>query len=1030
MKFVKLDLDSSQNEPKTPSSSSKPLFKLNLPVSTDVDNSSSNESTPIDNANNDVINEYSDSSNTDSSTNDSSTNTTTYDNTVKDNTVRNDSSDKNTDSAHVYSSIADSSVSDSNSSTTTNSSTITGVGSTITGISTIADNSTSYADDSTSYNSSISVDSSSSSAGNDFSSLESNAGENNSDTSKDNSDTVERVFLSDENSFESSSNNPESNFKNNSDNNFDTAEDKFESDFDTVRNDSNHIHSDSNSIENDSSIVQKDSSNDKNTPEDTLDRTENTPDNTSESVPFRPRFNFNNTHNNPYNSTHNNPQDDLNDSQDKLNGTQDDLNDDDTEAHSSNSRSYSNHPKSYSNLLKNSFGVTSDSGEESDSSEESEAFYDENDEPFTDDERPYSREEEEAFYNDVKNYQPDFYNSRENIDESFYTNNNSYANQDGDELYNSDDAYTDEGSDEAESFLGFDAEGNILTDNNTTTDSNTIKDNSTLDEDLLKDLLEYDDDDEYDKSKEKHNSTDNNSADHNPFFSDDEDDNISSSDDDSNLNNNNNTNTNSNLNSNPSIALESFKKFQQVAASAPELTPEEQLMRDNEKAEREAKVEEKRAENKKKKAAKARIPNPNKLESDFQNTNIREVVVNPDGTTSTKFKGSDAPRGTTKKQGDDKRYRNNRNNGRLNEAELRFFKNLETSKKGSKIEPAKLLRLKGKALGEETAAERKVRSILFEQAVSGREALKRGTHLRFTQKDREVLQFLAMFRYVTDQQLARMFSQRTDSMYRRLTKLKKQGLVINRRMYGARPIWFLTEAGMIMSGYDLPRITDAKLTYSMFPHQFTVNHVAANLWGANLNVLNSPEYPERNKIGPDGEKVFGEELVSELEIQSSLGKVRSFRKGEAFIPEMKAQTEKDFKDWKNAGGVEFGDSPEMIPGNEFMWALTPPYNLRLAYHVPDLVVKRPRNADGTPNSIAIEVEINNKPLNSYEKTLRAYKADKRIFKEVVWVCKNVGPAKKLEEIAKEIGLWQESRIRIVPILTEHGVFKNKDLWTI
>lgn len=964
MKFVKLDLDSSQNEPKTPSSSSKPLFKLNLPVSTDVDNSGSNESTPIDNDDNSISSEYNSSRNNDSNTNTTYTNTTTYDNTVK--TV---SSDENTDSAHVYSSITDSTVSET-------------------------------------------VDySSSSSAGNDFSLPTENAGEensntvkNNSNTVKDNSDTTERVFLTSENSFESSLKTPE----NSSNNNKSSAKNAFESAQSENENEST----------NSGNMLNNTESGTENSSKNTLDTAEDNTDNTSGSVPFIPKFNFNNAHNSPYNESHD-------DSQDDLNADNDASNNDSTEAHSSNSKSYLNHVGNSLSVASEPNGEPGAGEENPDSNNDNEAFHDENDEPFTDDEYPYSREEEEAFYNDVKNYQPDFYNSRENIDESFYTRNSSHNshnnNQGGDELYNSDDAYTDEGSDEAESFLGFDAEGNMLTDNNILTDNNKsiLADKSTLDEDLLQDLLEYDDDDD---------SAGDDSENDNPFFSDDEDDNNNNNSysGDSNTDNN----TDSNTDSNPSMALEAFKKFQQVASSAPELTPEEQLMRDNIKAEREAEIEEKRAENKKKKAAKARIPNPNKLDSDFQNTNIREVIVNPDGTTNINFKGSDAPRGTTKKQGDDKRYRTNRNNGRLNEAELRFFRNLETSKKGSKIEPAKLLRLKGKALGEETAAERKVRSILFEQAVSGKEALKRGTHLRFTQKDREVLQFLAMFRYVTDQQLARMFSQRTDSMYRRLTKLRKQGLVINRRLYGARPIWFLTEAGMIMSGYDLPRITDAKLTYSMFPHQFTVNHVAANLWGANLNVLNSPEYPERNKTGPDGEKVFGEELVSELEIQSSLGKARSFRKGEDFIPEMKAQTEKDFKDWKNAGGVEFGDSPEMIPGNEFMWALTPPYNLRLAYHVPDLVVKRPRNADGTPNSIAIEVEINNKPLNSYEKTLRAYKADKRIFKEVVWVCKNVGPAKKLEEISKEIGLWQEGRIRIVPILTEHGVFKNKDLWTI
>ena len=128
--------------------------------------------------------------------------------------------------------------------------------------------------------------------------------------------------------------------------------------------------------------------------------------------------------------------------------------------------------------------------------------------------------------------------------------------------------------------------------------------------------------------------------------------------------------------------------------------------------------------------------------------------------------------------------------------------------------------------------------------------------------------------------------------------------------------------------------------------------------------------------------------------------------------------------------MSFGESPEFQIGNEYMWALLPPASLRKAYHIPDLVVKRQRNDDGSPESIAVEVEISNKDMDSYEKVLRAYRADDRIFKKVVWVCKSIGPARKLETIAKNIGLWQEGRIEILPVITEHGIFKERDMWFI
>jgi hypothetical protein len=120
----------------------------------------------------------------------------------------------------------------------------------------------------------------------------------------------------------------------------------------------------------------------------------------------------------------------------------------------------------------------------------------------------------------------------------------------------------------------------------------------------------------------------------------------------------------------------------------------------------------------------------------------------------------------------------------------------------------------------------------------------------------------------------------------------------------------------------------------------------------------------------------------------------------------------------------------MLLGNEFMWTLIPPYALRLAYHVPDLVVKRPRKANGDPASIAVEIELANKPFELYERALSAYSYDSLLYEQVIWVVKSRGAAKKLEKAAAKNGLLDEGRIDIVPIYTEDGVFKGKAEWTI
>jgi len=435
------------------------------------------------------------------------------------------------------------------------------------------------------------------------------------------------------------------------------------------------------------------------------------------------------------------------------------------------------------------------------------------------------------------------------------------------------------------------------------------------------------------------------------------------------------------------------------------------------------------------------------FDSDFSPKRVTEVVVDSRGRGKTRGKdplvrGEPEGEGSGEEFGspsdwvgatpvrERQRYQWTRGDGRLNGKELEFFRNLELSKSEFQRRGDSAVLLRKPAGGNESEAERKERVKRLTRAIGGREALERGTRFRFGWKEREVLEFLAMFRYATAKHLSRMFSEAESTMYKRLKKLRLQGLVIDKKLYGARPIWFLTEAGLVVSGFDLPRVIESKLTFSMFPHQFTVNNTAANLWGANVDVLHLDNFPERNREDEKGNPRFGEKLVSELEIQSSFGKLKMFDKSDVYRPQIIGLIEREFAAWEEAGGVEFGPSPEQVYGNEYMWALMPPYNVKLAYHVPDLVVKRPRNSDGTPNSIAVEIEINNKPSASYEKTLRAYLLDSRLYSKVIWVCKNVGPARKLEKIGKDLGMLQSGKLNIVPVLTEDGVFKERDLWTL
>ena len=368
--------------------------------------------------------------------------------------------------------------------------------------------------------------------------------------------------------------------------------------------------------------------------------------------------------------------------------------------------------------------------------------------------------------------------------------------------------------------------------------------------------------------------------------------------------------------------------------------------------------------------------------------------------------------------------------GKMKSREVDFFKSLGTVRAEFSDGMITTDLITGPLGRGESNDEKKGRLDHLERVLDSRNLFRSGKTFKLDSKTVDTLCFLALFRYATHSHLARMFGESPRTTQDRLYRMRGAGLVASKKIYSQHAIWFLTEPGVIVSGYDMKHITEAKLTPSMFPHQFTVNHVAANLMGGKLNVLNLPDFPVTNRLTIKGEPLMGEQLTSELEILSSFAKIKLFEQSATFRPKLLSMRDREFSLWNEAKDKVNVFTPEMIFGNEWMFTLFPPLAVGVAYHVPDLVVKRQRAVDGTPRSIAVEIEINNKPTASYEKTLRAYADDKLIFGQVIWVCKTIGPAKKLEKVGRDLGIIQSGKLKVVPIYTNEGVFKGRDLWTI
>lgn len=370
-------------------------------------------------------------------------------------------------------------------------------------------------------------------------------------------------------------------------------------------------------------------------------------------------------------------------------------------------------------------------------------------------------------------------------------------------------------------------------------------------------------------------------------------------------------------------------------------------------------------------------------------------------------------------------------NGKLSKEEILFYANLGAQRSADFGALSKKELFRAPVLGESPDQKRE-REARINRALAGG-SIAAGKKTRLTEKDYRVLQFIALFKFVSERQIGKLLQVGEHAAYKRLNNLRKHGLTKSFKILGVKgSVWVLTETGMDLSGYDLPRGTEAALTLSMVSHQFTVNHVAAHLWAGGANVLREKNFPQRNLPDGKGGFDFGDQLISELQIQSAFGKLRGTTKADAYVPQIKKHMANLFDDWQRAGGAGYGPSPELQRGNEHMWTLFPPISNRLNYHVPDLVVARPRSADGKPQSIAVEIELRTKADDSsYERTLDAYRADDRIYKKVIWICRLKGTAEKLTRIATRNGLADQGRFGLVPIYLEDGSrFTGKDTWSL
>lgn len=303
-----------------------------------------------------------------------------------------------------------------------------------------------------------------------------------------------------------------------------------------------------------------------------------------------------------------------------------------------------------------------------------------------------------------------------------------------------------------------------------------------------------------------------------------------------------------------------------------------------------------------------------------------------------------------------------------------------------------------------------------------------------TDKDIELLTFIARFKYSTSRQLGVVSNTNWRTVHKRLLGLEEINMVRRVEREGVRLLWIVTQAGMnwaLQSGIDatdadvrLMRPDDVSLTD--LSHTLAVNQTAAWMMRG-MPVQNNVPDVVKTPYGLDA-------FVSEYQVRSGwnmllndydLTKMHRGAIGENNLRRVVEQVKR--------GEVSID---EFITDNPSLWTLAADNGgakgLRQFKH-PDLVLNRESlrtKKDSKPKSVAIEVELTPKPISEVTRSLRMYERDRYIYGHVLWVVNSNAMVKRLVKADKEVGLLKSRRMSIAPLIGNDGKPFGEQAWKL
>lgn len=282
------------------------------------------------------------------------------------------------------------------------------------------------------------------------------------------------------------------------------------------------------------------------------------------------------------------------------------------------------------------------------------------------------------------------------------------------------------------------------------------------------------------------------------------------------------------------------------------------------------------------------------------------------------------------------------------------------------------------------------------------------------ERDIVLLRFLNKYQFSYPDALARVLNSTPQSINNRLRTLEKFDLVKRQTISAGATLWQTRKAGIELTGMSFTENKKA-ISLGTIRHTIGLVNLAAELEREDeeskdilgLSDKFGEPFPVKNRF-PGGIRLYGEEaLDSELTWGEMTVTEREIRQGQKRYRGGRSSAEmRDMVDL----AILNPEAPELEEGNEGLFVV---YGTggKTGEHVPDLVISRPRNADGTPNHFAVELELTPKNPSDWKRILRSYREAGGMYSRIYYFTPDKPIANMIRNADEEVGLGDKLIIR-------------------